>query len=124
MTTSLSAGTHTHSNYSIGMTTSLSAGAITTLPQVGLFADGAAVKTVGHETFRVCQLLVDEMITVKTDEICAAIKHGFNDTRCVFEPAGALAVAGLVKYARENNEKVAGKTMVAICSGANMDFDR
>lgn len=71
-----------------GMTESLIANQVVTLPTVGLFADGAAVKTVGRETFRICQHLVDEMITVKTDEICSAIKLGFNDTRCVLEPAG------------------------------------
>ena len=59
---------------------------------------------------------------MSTDEICAAIKSGFNDTRCVLEPAGALAVAGLVKYVRVNN--VVNKTLVAVASGANMDFDR
>ena len=106
----------------LGMTASLLARGVVTLPQVGLFADGAAVKTVGKETFNVCNQLVDEMITVSTDEICAAIKLGFNDTRCVMEPAGALAVAGLVKYTRET--KSTGKTFVAITSGANMDFDR
>jgi threonine dehydratase len=105
-----------------GMTESLKAGKVITLPQVGLFADGAAVKTVGSETFRVCSQLVDEMVTVETDEICAAIKMGFNDTRCVMEPAGALAVAGMAKYAREN--RIEGQTFVAITSGANMDFDR
>eukprot|EP01039_Chlorochromonas_danica_P008570 gene8570-9443_t len=105
-----------------GMTASLAASQIVTLPQVGLFADGAAVRTVGKETFRVCQALVDEMVTVKTDEICAAIKLGFNDTRCVLEPAGALAIAGLVKYSKQHD--VRGKTMVAVASGANMDFDR
>lgn len=73
------------------------AGKVVTLPHVGLFADGAAVRTVGKETFNVCSQLVDEMITVSTDEICAAIKLGFNDTRCVLEPAGALAIAGMVR---------------------------
>jgi len=105
-----------------GMTASLRAGKVVTLPQVGLFADGAAVRTVGTETFDICSQLVDEMVTVGTDEICSAIKLGFNDTRCVLEPAGALAVAGMVKYSRQNNCK--GKTFVAISSGANMDFDR
>jgi threonine dehydratase len=105
-----------------GMTASLQAGKVVTLPHVGLFADGAAVKTVGTETFRISNALVDEMITVKTDEICAAIKAGFNDTRCVLEPAGALGIAGMIKYV--NQRKCTGKTMVAICSGANMDFDR
>lgn len=105
-----------------GMTESLKLGQVVTLPHVGLFADGAAVKTVGNETFKICQQLVDEMITVSTDEICAAIKMGFNDTRSVLEPAGALSIAGLVKYCRQNN--IRGKTLVAISSGANMDFDR
>lgn len=105
-----------------GMTESLRAGKVVTLPQVGLFADGAAVRTVGANTFSLCSELVDEMLTVSTDEICAAIKMGFNDTRCVLEPAGALAAAGLVKYTRMHNCK--NMTMVAIASGANMDFDR
>ena len=105
-----------------GMTESLRAGKVITLPHVGLFADGAAVRTVGTETFTLCNELVDEMITVSTDEICSAIKIGFNDTRCVLEPAGALAVAGMVKYTRSTGIK--GKTFVAVCSGANMDFDR
>ena len=105
-----------------GMTTSLQAKKVVTLSHVGLFADGAAVKTVGNETFHICQQLVDEMITVETDEICAAIKLGFNDTRNVLEPAGALAIAGMVKYAQMNQIK--DQTFVAISSGANMDFDR
>jgi threonine dehydratase len=104
------------------MTASLLADKVVTLPQVGLFADGAAVKTVGSETFRLCRGLVDEMITVQTDEICAAIKLGFNDTRCVLEPAGALGIAGMVKYCRKY--ALSGHSMVAIASGANMDFDR
>jgi threonine dehydratase len=108
-----------------GMTESLKAGKVITLSHVGLFADGAAVKTVGKETFRICQQLVDEMITVSTDEICAAIKMGFNDTRCVLEPAGALAIAGMVKYARMNaSSHQQQQTFVAVSSGANMDFDR
>lgn len=105
-----------------GMTASLLTGKVVTLPQVGLFADGAAVRTVGHETFRVCSQLVDAMVTVTNDEICAAIKHGFNDTRCVMEPAGALAIAGMIKYA--NAQKWRGRNLVAVASGANMDFDR
>lgn len=104
------------------MTESLRAGHVVTLPNVGLFADGAAVRTVGSETFKLCNALVDEMVTVKTDEICSAIKLGFNDTRSVLEPAGALAIAGMVKYAQIS--KCVGKTFVAISSGANMDFDR
>jgi threonine dehydratase len=105
-----------------GMTESLRQGHVVTLPSVGLFADGAAVRTVGTETFNVCKQLVDEMITVETDDICAAIKSAFNDTRCVLEPAGALAIAGMVKYIKQN--EVQGGTFVAISSGANIDFDR
>jgi threonine dehydratase len=105
-----------------GMTASLGEGKVVTLPTVGLFADGAAVKTVGDETHRVCQALVDDMITVSTDEICSAIKLAYNDARVVLEPAGALGVAGLKKYVDQS--KVTGQTLVAITSGANMDFDR
>ena len=105
-----------------GMTAALNKGKLVTLPSVGLFADGAAVRTVGNETFNVCKQLVDEMITVSTDEICAAIKHGFNDTRCVLEPAGALSIAGMMKYSKTMDTR--GETYVAISSGANMDFDR
>ena len=105
-----------------GMTTSIQEGKIVTLPSVGLFADGAAVKTVGTETFRVCNMLVDDMITVTTDEICSAIKLTYNDARVILEPAGALGVAGMKKYVEMN--EIAGQTLVAITSGANMDFDR
>lgn len=105
-----------------GMTTSLKEGKITTLDSVGLFADGAAVKTIGTETFRICSTLVDGMITVTTDQICNAIKLSYNDARVVLEPAGALGVAGMKKYVEENN--ITGQTIVAITSGANMDFDR
>ncbi|KAL9178927.1 hypothetical protein ACHAXT_011900 [Thalassiosira profunda] len=105
-----------------GMTTSLAAGNVTTLPSVGLFADGAAVKTIGSETFRVCNKYVDGMVTVDTDQICNAIKLAYNDARVILEPAGALAVAGLKKYVEEHN--ISGSTFVAITSGANMDFNR
>eukprot|EP00752_Nemacystus_decipiens_P004133 g3782.t1 len=105
-----------------GMGVSRRAGQIITLQTVGLFADGAAVRRTGAETFRVARDHVDDMITVTTDEICQAIKLGFNDTRCVMEPAGALAIAGMRKYVRDNG--LAGHSVVAICSGANMDFDR
>ena len=105
-----------------GMTESLRNGKVTTLDTVGLFADGAAVKTIGKETFRVCNKLVDDMITVTTDEICNSIKLAYNDARVVLEPAGALAVAGLKKYVHDNG--VTGQSLVAITSGANMDFDR
>lgn len=105
-----------------GMTRSLEAGRVVELDAVGLFADGAAVRVVGDETFRLCQMVVDEMITVSTDEICAAIKDAFIDTRVVLEPAGALAVAGAKAYAKKY--ALEGKTFVCITSGANMDFDR
>jgi len=105
-----------------GMTASIREGKLVTLPSVGLFADGAAVRTVGKETFRVCNQLVDDMITVDTDEVCNAIKLSYNDARVVLEPAGALAVAGMIKYVEDN--EISGQTLVAITSGANMDFDR
>ena len=104
------------------MTQSLAAGKRVRLKQVGLFADGAAVKYVGEETFRLCQLYVDEMIRVDTDAICAAIKDVFEDTRAVLEPAGALAIAGAKAYAAQH--KLKDKTLVAVASGANMNFDR
>lgn len=104
-----------------GMTTSLRLGKRTTLDQVGIFADGAAVKTIGAETFRICSELVDEMVTVSTDEICAAIKDGFMDTRCVLEPAGALALAGVKRWAKQTNQR--DQTFVVTASGANMNFD-
>ena len=92
------------------------------LTQVGLFADGVAVKQVGEETFRLCRKYVDEVILVDTDEICAAIKDVFTDTRSILEPAGALGVAGAKAYAVKH--KLKDKTLVAIASGANMNFDR
>ena len=104
------------------MTQSLAAGKRVRLKQVGLFADGAAVKYVGEETFRLCQQYVDEMVLVDTDAICAAIKDVFEDTRAVLEPAGALAVAGAKAYAAQH--KLKDKTLVAIASGANVNFDR
>jgi threonine dehydratase len=92
------------------------------LDHVGIFADGVAVKQVGKETYRVAKQCVDQIITVTTDEICAAIKDIFDDTRSIAEPAGALAVAGLKKYVAQ--ETIADQTLVAINSGANMNFDR
>jgi threonine dehydratase len=92
------------------------------LDHVGIFADGVAVKQVGKETFRVAKQCVDHILTVNTDEICAAIKDIFDDTRSIAEPAGALAVAGLKKYIAQN--EITGQTLVAINSGANMNFDR
>ena len=104
------------------MTQSLAAGKRVRLKQVGLFADGAAVKYVGEETFRLCQQYVDEMVLVDTDAICAAIKDVFEDTRAVLEPAGALAAAGAKAYAAKY--RIRDKTLVAVASGANLNFDR
>ncbi|KAF9113905.1 hypothetical protein BGX27_000594 [Mortierella sp. AM989] len=104
------------------MTQSLKQGKRVELKDVGLFADGAAVKVVGEENFRLCQKFVDEMIEVTNDEICAAIKDIFEDTRSIVEPAGGLAVAGCKKYLREHN--FTNKTCVAVTSGANMNFER
>lgn len=92
------------------------------LPHVGLFADGVAVKSVGQETFRLCQRFVDEIVLVDTDAICAAIKDVFEDTRSILEPSGALSVAGVKAYAARQN--LQGESVVAIASGANMNFDR
>ncbi len=92
------------------------------LPQVGVFADGVAIKQVGKETFRLCRELVDEIILVDTDAICAAIKDVFEDTRVMLEPSGALSIAGAKLYCCR--EELRGKTIVAIASGANMNFDR
>jgi threonine dehydratase len=104
------------------MTESLKLGKRVMLEQVGLFADGAAVKQVGEHTFALCQQYVDEMIVVDNDAICAAIKDVFEDTRSILEPAGALATAGLKEYVERHN--LTGKTLIGIASGANMNFDR
>jgi threonine dehydratase len=104
------------------MTESLKSGQRVMLEQVGLFADGAAVKQVGEHTFALVQQYVDDMIVVDNDEICAAIKDVFEDTRSILEPAGALAVAGLKAYAAQHG--LQGKNLVAVASGANMNFDR
>jgi len=93
-----------------------------TLDHVGLFADGVAVKQVGRETFRLCRSLVDEMVLVDTDAMCAAIKDVFEDTRVVLEPAGALAIAGAKAWIEKRSLK--NKTLVAVASGANTNFDR
>ncbi len=104
------------------MARSLKAKKRVTLNDVGLFSDGTAVKLAGEETFRVCRQYVDEVILVDTDAVCAAIKDVFQDTRSILEPAGALAVAGAKLYAAR--EKLKGQTLVPVCSGANMNFDR
>ncbi len=104
------------------MTQSLQRGERVRLNQVGLFADGVAVRQVGEETFRLCQQYVDEMILVNTDDTCAAIKDVFTDTRSILEPAGALAVAAIKTYVEREN--IHNKTLIAVACGANMNFDR
>ena len=104
------------------MSQSLAKGERVRLEQVGLFADGVAVRQVGEETFRLAQQYVDEVLLVTTDDTCAAIKDVFEDTRSILEPAGALAIAGIKAYVER--EKLQGKTLVAIACGANMNFDR
>ena len=104
------------------MKKSLEAGRRVELKDVGLFSDGTAVKLVGKETFRLCQQVVDEIITVDTDAICAAINDVFTDTRSILEPAGALALAGLKAYVER--EKCKNQTLVAVACGANINFNR
>jgi len=104
------------------MARSVRAGKRVSLNEVGLFSDGTAVKLVGVETFRLARELVDEFVLVDTDEVCAAIKDVFQDTRSILEPAGALGVAGLKQYVERR--RATGRTFVAIASGANMNFDR
>jgi threonine dehydratase len=104
------------------MVRSVKAGKRVTLPDVGLFSDGTAVKLVGEETFRITRALVDDFVVVDTDEVCAAIKDVFQDTRSILEPAGALGVAAIKQYAAAN--KCKGQTFIAITCGANMNFDR
>ncbi|WP_088560256.1 threonine ammonia-lyase, biosynthetic [Arboricoccus pini] len=104
------------------MQAAIQADAQVTLDQVGLFADGVAVRRVGAETFKLCRLLLDEIITVDTDAVCAAIKDIFDETRSIAEPSGALGLAGLKKY-REREGTVPG-ALIAINSGANLNFDR
>lgn len=107
---------------SCAMAQSLAAGERVELPEVGLFSDGTAVKLVGAETYRLCAEYLDDVITVDTDALCAAIKDVFQDTRSVLEPAGSLAVAGAKLYAERTG--IADQTLVAVTSGANMNFDR
>ena len=100
----------------------MKAGERVILDQVGIFADGVAVRQIGEETFRIARQLVDDVILVSTDEICAAIKDIFDDTRSIAEPAGALGVAGVKKYLAKHG--ISNETLVAIDSGANINFDR
>ena len=107
---------------SAAMSRSLKTGKRVKLSQVGLFADGVAVKQVGRETFRLCKLYVDDVILVDTDEICAAIKDVFEDTRSILEPAGALAIAGAKAYVEKTG--IRGQNLISVACGANMNFDR
>ena len=107
---------------SAAMQQSVLAGEPVTLDHVGIFADGVAVRRVGDETFRLCRRYVDEFITVDTDQVCAAIRDIFEDTRSIVEPAGGLAVAGMKKYIAEHG--LEGRSFVTINCGANVNFDR
>jgi threonine dehydratase len=100
----------------------LASGERSVLSQVGLFADGVAVTQIGAMPFELCRHYVDEVVTVSTDEICAAIKDIYDDTRSITEPAGALAVAGIKKYVEREGAR--GQVLVGIDSGANINFDR
>jgi len=104
------------------MHAAMEAGECVDLEQVGLFADGVAVRRAGEETFRVCKEFLDDIVLVSVDEMSSAIKDIFNDTRTLTEPAGALAVAGIKRYIQDNN--LSGKTFIGINSGANLNFDR
>jgi len=104
------------------MARSIAAGRRIKLEHVGLFADGVAVREVGKETFRICRELVDDIVLVDTDAICAALKDVFEDTRSILEPAGALSVAGLKAWCHRHRFR--NRTLVAIACGANMNFDR
>ena len=113
-------GVQTHD--SCAMKTSIEHGRLVELKDVGLFSDGTAVKLVGEETFRLCHEFLDEIITVDTDAICGALKDIFDDTRSICEPAGALALAGLKTYVAR--EQAHGQTLIAVTSGANINFHR
>ncbi|KAG1881345.1 tryptophan synthase beta subunit-like PLP-dependent enzyme [Suillus tomentosus] len=106
------------------MAQSLKRGARVTLAEVGPFADGTAVRIVGEEPFRICQKLLDDVVLVDNDEICAAIKDIFEETRSVTEPSGALSLAGLKRHIINQNLVGANRKFVAVVSGANMNFDR
>jgi len=101
---------------------SLKAGRRVQLKEVGIFCDGTAVRRLGQETFKVARKCVDEVIRVSNDEVCAAIKDVFEDTRSIMEPSGALSVAGLKAYLKQHRPR--NKSVIAIASGANMNFDR
>lgn len=104
------------------MAQSMAAGRRVCLDSVGIFADGVAVREVGQRTFDLCRKHIDEIVRVNTDELCSAIRSIYQETRSIVEPAGALGVAGLKRYVQER--KISGRTLVAINSGANMNFER
>jgi len=104
------------------MTLSLKQNKRVLLDNISLFAEGAALRQVGEHNFQLCKEYVDEMIVVDNDEICAAIKDVFEDTRTILEPAGALAVAGIKSYIKNNN--ITSETLIGTASGANINFDR
>ncbi len=104
------------------MARSLAAGRRVRLAEVGIFSDGTAVRVVGRHTFALCRRYVDEIITVDTDEVCAAIKDGYQDMRAILEPAGALSIAGCKRYVERDG--VRGRNLIAVASGANLNFDR
>jgi threonine dehydratase len=104
------------------MARSLAAGRRVRLAEVGIFSDGTAVRVVGRHTFALCRRYVDEIVIVDTDEVCAAIKDAYQDTRAILEPAGALAIAGLKRYV--DRDGVRGRNLIAVASGANLNFDR
>ena len=106
------------------MAQSMEKGERVELADAGLFSDGTAVRLVGDETFRVCNSLVDAVVRVSNDEICAAIKDVFEDTRAITEPAGALAVAGMKRYIALQGADATSRRFVAVVSGANMNFSR
>ena len=99
----------------------LAAGSRVVLPKIGRFADGVAVAQVGEHNFALCRHYVDEVITVSNDDICAAVRDIYDDIRSITEPSGALAVAGLKAYVAR--EEIKDQVLVAINSGANIDFD-
>jgi len=109
------------SEHSACLQAALLAGERVILPSVGTFADGVAVAQIGAYGFEVCRLCVDDVVTVSNDELCAAIKNIYDDTRSITEPSGALAVAGIKKYVAQTG--ALGQTLVAIDSGANINFD-
>ena len=110
------------SDESASMYASIKKGRRIRLKNVGIFADGVAVAQVGKEPFRLAKKVVDEIVLADVDQICAAVKDLFEDTRAIAEPSGALAVAGMKNYIRDN--KISGKTLIAINCGANVSFDR